>query len=483
MAAAGGVRPVGLKALASLRMEKAYRDFGHDIDNTDCPLDVGLGFAIAWDTDFRGKEALLARKASFPSTQRLVQIRLNDPEPLLYHAEPVLRDGVVVGYVRAASYGWTLGGAVGLAFVGSDGPVTKDWLDGAGWEVDIAGDRYDATVSLRPMYDPTSRVASRERDHELATDPAGLEPAVGVRDALQRVGVGDVREHAGADLGGELVEPVAAGTDQDAVQVDVAVEGEVEVAAQVDDRRGVAPDRDVRQGRFDPTADQVDDRVHRVAQLADGRGRDVRLVPVDPDLDPVRLEPGAVGRPGGRRDAESAEHRHLHQQVTDASGRTMDQQPRAGVQRQPLQHLQRCAARERQRGSHDRVQLRRPRSDQLRGYGDHLGQGAPLPALDRQQGPHRLPGDDLAPRELVAHDVRRGEPRPGRIRAVARVDRVHPDRLDLDQHLARARSSAPGGRPGSAPRVLRAARRRRRASGYFGGIRMPPSTRTTAPFM
>ncbi|WP_151083422.1 GcvT family protein [Nocardioides cynanchi] len=150
------VRPVGLKALASLRMEKAYRDYGHDIDNTDCPLDVGLGFAVAWDTDFRGKQALLARKASFPSTHRLVQVRLTDPEPLLHHAEPVLRDGVVVGYVRAASYGWTLGAAVGLAFVTSDAPVTKDWLDAGSWQVDIAGERHAAEVSLRPMYDPTS---------------------------------------------------------------------------------------------------------------------------------------------------------------------------------------------------------------------------------------------------------------------------------------------------------------------------------------
>jgi glycine cleavage system aminomethyltransferase T/glycine/D-amino acid oxidase-like deaminating enzyme len=156
IAADSRVRPVGLKALASLRMEKAYRDFGHDIDNTDCPLDVGLGFAVAWDTDFRGKKALLARKESFPSTQRLVQIALSDPESLLYHAEPVLRDGVVVGYVRAASYGWTLGCAVGLAFVTADAPVTKDWLDAGTWEVDIAGERHDISVSLRPMYDPTS---------------------------------------------------------------------------------------------------------------------------------------------------------------------------------------------------------------------------------------------------------------------------------------------------------------------------------------
>ena len=156
LAAAPGVRPVGLKALASLRMEKAYRDYGHDIDNTDCPLDVGLGFAVAWDTDFRGKAALAARREAFPSTQRLVQLRLLDPEPLLFHAEPVLRDGVVVGYVRAASYGWTLGASVGLAFVTSDQPVTKDWLDAGSWEVDIAGERWAAEVSLRPMYDPTS---------------------------------------------------------------------------------------------------------------------------------------------------------------------------------------------------------------------------------------------------------------------------------------------------------------------------------------
>ncbi|MFT4009260.1 MAG: FAD-dependent oxidoreductase [Nocardioidaceae bacterium] len=156
-----GLRPVGLKALSSLRMEKAYRDFGHDIDNTDCPLEVGLGFAVDWDKDFVGKEALLARKeanaAAGGMSSRLVQLRLTDPEPLLYHAEVVYRSGVPVGYVRAASYGWTLGAAVGLAFVSGDGePVTPAWLSEGEWEVDVAGVRHPAVVSLRPMYDPTS---------------------------------------------------------------------------------------------------------------------------------------------------------------------------------------------------------------------------------------------------------------------------------------------------------------------------------------
>jgi 4-methylaminobutanoate oxidase (formaldehyde-forming) len=158
-----GIRPVGLKALASLRMEKAYRDFGHDIDNTDCPLEAGLGFALALDKPggFVGRDAVLARKqanaAAGGMAQRLVQLRVLDPEPLLYHAEIVYRDGVEVGYVRAASYGWTLGGAVGLAMVAGDGePVTPDWLKTGTWEVEVTGTRYPVEVSLKPMYDPTS---------------------------------------------------------------------------------------------------------------------------------------------------------------------------------------------------------------------------------------------------------------------------------------------------------------------------------------
>ncbi|MFZ2501698.1 MAG: FAD-dependent oxidoreductase [Nocardioides sp.] len=157
-----GARPVGLKALSSLRLEKAYRDFGHDIDNTDCPLEAGLGFAVDWTKEsFTGREPLAARKQANADrggmTQRLVQLRLLDPEALLYHAEPVYRDGTYVGYVRAASYGWTLGGAVGLAMVEGLGELaTPAWLAAGQWEVDVAGVRVPAEVSLRPMYDPTN---------------------------------------------------------------------------------------------------------------------------------------------------------------------------------------------------------------------------------------------------------------------------------------------------------------------------------------
>jgi 4-methylaminobutanoate oxidase (formaldehyde-forming) len=153
-----GAQPVGLKTLASCRMEKGYRDFGHDIDNTDHVIEAGLGFAVDLDKpDFVGKEAVAAFKAQGVPSRRLVQVRLTDPEPVLHHAELVLRDGEVVGYVRAASYGWTLGGAVGLAMLDAgDQPLTADWLKAGTWTVDVAGTAYDAVVSLRPMYDATN---------------------------------------------------------------------------------------------------------------------------------------------------------------------------------------------------------------------------------------------------------------------------------------------------------------------------------------
>jgi heterotetrameric sarcosine oxidase gamma subunit len=151
-----GLRHAGLKALASLRMEKGYRDYGHDIDNTDHVLEAGLGFAVdlAKPGGFIGKEAVLAKKAEGGLKRRLVSVLVKDPEPMLFHAEIVHRDGRAVGYVRAASYGHTLGGAVGLAMVESDRPIDAAWLAGGKWEVDIAGRRWPAVVSLRPLYDP-----------------------------------------------------------------------------------------------------------------------------------------------------------------------------------------------------------------------------------------------------------------------------------------------------------------------------------------
>jgi len=153
-----GLRHAGLRALGSLRMEKAYRDYGHDIDNTDDAYETGLGFFVDLDKpDFIGRDYCVEKKAQGPAYhRRLLQVLVKDPAPLLYHAEVIFRNGEAVGYVRAASYGHTLGGAVGLAMIEADAPIDKAYLKGGDWEIDIAGERYPLAVGLpmRPMYDP-----------------------------------------------------------------------------------------------------------------------------------------------------------------------------------------------------------------------------------------------------------------------------------------------------------------------------------------
>jgi 4-methylaminobutanoate oxidase (formaldehyde-forming) len=90
-----------------------------------------------------------------PPARRLAQILISDPEPLMVGGEVVLRDGRAVGHVRSASYGFTLGGAVGLAMIDSEAPITHASLDEAAWQVDVAGRCFPAVASLKPMYDPT----------------------------------------------------------------------------------------------------------------------------------------------------------------------------------------------------------------------------------------------------------------------------------------------------------------------------------------
>jgi len=152
-----GLRPAGYHALDSLRMEKAYRSWGHDISGGDTPLEAGLGFAVAWDKPgFTGRDALLRLREAGVS-RRLVQFALADPDALAYHDEPVYRDGALVGRVSSAAYGHTLGRCVALGYVTAPEPGTPPaWYRSGTYEIEIAGDRVGADASLRPLYDPGS---------------------------------------------------------------------------------------------------------------------------------------------------------------------------------------------------------------------------------------------------------------------------------------------------------------------------------------
>ena len=164
MARAGDhpLRMCGLHALDSCRIEKAFRHFGHDISNEDHVLEAGLGFAVKEgkpDTRFGGMIGADAVKAKRNDglNQRLMQFRLNDAQPLLYHNEAILRDGEIVGYLTSGNYGHHLGGAIGLGYVKcrEDGESAESQL-GSEYSIDVAGTIVPAKVSFRPMYDPKS---------------------------------------------------------------------------------------------------------------------------------------------------------------------------------------------------------------------------------------------------------------------------------------------------------------------------------------
>ncbi|MFV1491690.1 FAD-dependent oxidoreductase [Phaeobacter sp. JH18-32] len=150
-----GLKLCGMHMMDSCRIEKGFRHFGHDITCEDNVIDAGLGFAVAvGKDDFIGKAAVLERKESGPKN-RMVQFKLTDPEPLLFHNEPIIRDGKYVGYLSSGNYGHTLGAAIGMGYVPCEGESAADVL-GSVYEIDVCGVKVKAEASLKPMYDPKS---------------------------------------------------------------------------------------------------------------------------------------------------------------------------------------------------------------------------------------------------------------------------------------------------------------------------------------
>ena len=150
------IRNVGLHAVNSLRLEKGYRHWGHDIGSEDNLVQAGLSFAAKPDAgDFIGREAFMQQKAAGLPDRRLLQFKLDDPEPLLYHNEPIIMDGSIVGYLSSGMYGHSVGSAIGMGFVVAPG-LSVDRIKEATFEVEVARERFAAQASLRALYDPSS---------------------------------------------------------------------------------------------------------------------------------------------------------------------------------------------------------------------------------------------------------------------------------------------------------------------------------------
>ena len=154
-----GLAPAGMHTMNNCRMEKAYRHWGHDISDEETPLEAGLGFAVAWDKPggFIGSEALEKQREKAVQPKRMVCMALEDKSaaaPMIYHEEPIYRDGIIVGSTTSGAWGHRVNLSLGLGYVKNEAGVTRDWIDSGKWEVAIAWKRYGAKVQLSSFYDP-----------------------------------------------------------------------------------------------------------------------------------------------------------------------------------------------------------------------------------------------------------------------------------------------------------------------------------------
>jgi 4-methylaminobutanoate oxidase (formaldehyde-forming) len=153
-----GLKHAGYHALNSMRTEKGYRHWSHDISPDDSPIEAGLGFTVAWNKEggFIGRDALLKQKETGVK-KRLVQVALKDASKLLYHNEPIWRNDEIVGHIASGMFGHHLGKSLGMGYVENHhGLADKEFITSGTYEIEVAGERVVADVQLEPFYDPKS---------------------------------------------------------------------------------------------------------------------------------------------------------------------------------------------------------------------------------------------------------------------------------------------------------------------------------------
>lgn len=157
-----GLTHAGYFAMNACRTEKGFRHWGHDIADEDTPIEAGLGFAVGWDKkDFIGRDTLLRQKEAGIPAKRLVQLELvqdDETTPMMFHEEPIYRDGKIVGATTSGAWGHRIGKSIGMGYITcpdeDGGKATKDWIESGNFEVEIAWEKAAAKAQLRPLYDP-----------------------------------------------------------------------------------------------------------------------------------------------------------------------------------------------------------------------------------------------------------------------------------------------------------------------------------------
>ena len=155
-----GLAMAGYHAMNTLRLESGYRHWGHDITDEDTPIEAGLGFTVGWDkpNPWNGRTALENQRER-PRNKRLIQFRLEHPELLCYHDDPILRDGEPVGSTTSSMWSYVEDRCLTMGYLhrpGAEG-VVQDWLDAGRFEINVGGELVPATPSIRSFYDPRNR--------------------------------------------------------------------------------------------------------------------------------------------------------------------------------------------------------------------------------------------------------------------------------------------------------------------------------------
>jgi 4-methylaminobutanoate oxidase (formaldehyde-forming) len=150
-----GIRPVGYRALESLRLEKGYRAWGSDITPNDTPFEAGLGWAVKLrkNTDFLGRRALETANGALP-VKRLAAFTVDAPDAVLLGRETILRNGEAVGYLTSGGYGYTIAKGIGYGYVRNADGVTDDFLAEGDYQLIVANDAVRAEIHMQPLYDP-----------------------------------------------------------------------------------------------------------------------------------------------------------------------------------------------------------------------------------------------------------------------------------------------------------------------------------------
>jgi aminomethyltransferase len=141
---AEGIRPIGLGARDTLRLEARFSLYGNDIDETTDPIEAGLGWTCKLDKDFTGRDVIAAKKAEGPK-RKIAGLVVEGG--VARHGHEMTQDGAVVGRVTSGTYGPTVEKNIALAYVPT--PLSKV---GTALGVRIRGKDVPATVVKTPFY-------------------------------------------------------------------------------------------------------------------------------------------------------------------------------------------------------------------------------------------------------------------------------------------------------------------------------------------